>query len=285
MESLIINMDNFFKHWDPTPRTFPSLFPVSVLGYYSDKNEIMDREFYTCNFSLILQGSGNYAVGDRIIPFQAPCVLLQWPGVRFTYGPDPNKAERWEEFFLIYPATVRKALERTGFFTPEIPIYPLANPAAVRRAMEKLRVLGDARRPGLVVDQVDRLCEQILLDTRIRGLEAPPGETVIERIHERMTDDYAKVIDLSALARQHGLSDATFRRLWKAQYGEPPWQYVLSLRIQAACSLLVETRLPVKSIAARVGFEDALYFSRRFQGAVGISPRDYRKRNRLDLPR
>ncbi|TVP80825.1 MAG: AraC family transcriptional regulator [Puniceicoccaceae bacterium] len=283
IESLIKNMENFFKHWDPTPRAYPGILPVTALGYYAAKEEVFDREFFTCNFSLIFQGSGEYRVADRSFTIDAPCVLLQWPDTRFTYGHPPGASKRWEEFFIIYPAHLQKTLAGMGFFTAGNPIYPLANPAAARRTIEEIRILCQSRRAEHVVDRVDRLCEQILLDTRLVGGGERHGETVIEHIHEALTDRYNEAIDLVVLAREYGLSTASFRRLWKERYSEPPWQYLLSLRIRAACGLLVETGLPVQAIAAEVGFEDPLYFSRRFRSVMGMSPRHYRKRNGLGL--
>ncbi len=60
----------------------------------------------------------------------------------------------------------------------------------------------------------------------------------------------------------------------------PPGQFVTQLRIREACRLLVQTDKSVGEIARMVGFNDPLYFARRFQRAVGESASAYRRRNR-----
>ncbi len=58
---------------------------------------------------------------------------------------------------------------------------------------------------------------------------------------------------------------------------ESPARTLQGLRMQAACRLLVESALPVHAVAARAGFADEYYFSRRFRIEQGMSPRAYRR--------
>jgi transcriptional regulator GlxA family with amidase domain len=59
-----------------------------------------------------------------------------------------------------------------------------------------------------------------------------------------------------------------------------PHQYLLELRIVRARSLLAETELPVKEIAAQTGFGDELYFSRLFRQKLNLTPSQWRDRSR-----
>jgi AraC-like DNA-binding protein len=83
--------------------------------------------------------------------------------------------------------------------------------------------------------------------------------------------------DFAELAKELGFSDSTFRRRWEEAFGVPPARYLQQLRIAEACRLLVETSLRINAIAAATGYEDELYFSRRFRIEVGHAPREYRK--------
>ena len=71
----------------------------------------------------------------------------------------------------------------------------------------------------------------------------------------------------------------TFRRRWANRYDEPPHRCLLNLRMREACRLLAETDTPIKEIARLLGFEDALYFSRRFRQQVGVAASDYRQQH------
>lgn len=55
-----------------------------------------------------------------------------------------------------------------------------------------------------------------------------------------------------------------------------PIQYLISCRLSISCDLLVDTSLPIQEIAHRVGYEDALFFSRLFKRHMGCSPKQFR---------
>lgn len=65
-------------------------------------------------------------------------------------------------------------------------------------------------------------------------------------------------------------------RIFKENLGMSPQQYLKEFRMERACVLLEDTGLPIQSVACSVGYEDALYFSRVFRKAKGMSPSDYR---------
>ncbi|MDZ8117534.1 helix-turn-helix domain-containing protein [Pontiella agarivorans] len=87
-------------------------------------------------------------------------------------------------------------------------------------------------------------------------------------------------VDFTHLARRHGFSQSTFRRLWNKQIAVPPARYVMEHRLQHAGRLLTNTDLSVSEIAARIHFEDPLYFSRKFRSFSGLPPTEFRRRYR-----
>ena len=58
--------------------------------------------------------------------------------------------------------------------------------------------------------------------------------------------------------------------------GKSPMEFLLSYRMTKACQLLKSTRMPIKEIAAAVGYPNQLHFSRAFSNLMGKSPRDWR---------
>ena len=84
-------------------------------------------------------------------------------------------------------------------------------------------------------------------------------------------------ISVAALAAIEGLSPSRYTALFRELMGEAPMQYVLSLRIKQAKSLLSLTDLPVKKVAELCGYGDNHFFSKAFSRAVGVSPVQYRR--------
>jgi len=84
-------------------------------------------------------------------------------------------------------------------------------------------------------------------------------------------------LSISDLAKVCHLSPSQTRRRFKSCFGQSPLQFVLRLRIQAACNLLANSKLSIAEIAEQSGIPDQSYFTRQFRRIVGMSPRDYRK--------
>jgi len=79
------------------------------------------------------------------------------------------------------------------------------------------------------------------------------------------------------LAREVGMAETHFIREFHAAYGMPPKQYSQRVLMRRACALLKATDLPVKDIAARLGYEDSSIFSRAFTRSIGVSPIAFRQ--------
>jgi AraC family transcriptional regulator, arabinose operon regulatory protein len=94
---------------------------------------------------------------------------------------------------------------------------------------------------------------------------------IIDIMHEKYSQDF-NVADLAKLC---SLSTFRFIHKFKAVTGTTPIQYLTGIRINEAKRLLSETSLNVKEVAAIVGYENPLYFSRVFSNAVGIPPSRY----------
>ena len=274
------DMDSFFIHLRPLPRRFPGPAPVSSIGYAPQKTDRVQRMFVTFNFSFILSGRGRYRLNDHTYLVEAPAVLLQWPGQAMDYGPHPAGAT-WEELFLIYDLSEQDALMRWGLRPAEHPVWRLRASRMVRAQAEwLLQHSGQAGQRGMA-DRFDAVCERLILEARL-GEESPsptPGDDAVEAIRDIIMAQLDQPHDFDQLAREHGLSPMTFRRRWAGRYDEPPHRCLLNLRMREACRLLAETDTPIKEIARLLGFDDALYFSRRFRQQVGVAASDYRQQH------
>ena len=94
-----------------------------------------------------------------------------------------------------------------------------------------------------------------------------------------ITANYTKEIHIKELANACNLSQSHFMYLFKEELGMTPLAYQQTLRIKDTMSALVSTKQRITEIAAQVGYQDPLYFSRVFKKIVGVSPREYRNQN------
>jgi AraC-like DNA-binding protein len=85
---------------------------------------------------------------------------------------------------------------------------------------------------------------------------------------------------VNRLAEKAGYTRSHFSRLFKAQTGLSPRQYVINARIVLAKELLRGTTLSVSEVAKRAGYGDIFLFSRQFKRTAGLTPSAYRSRAR-----
>ncbi len=102
--------------------------------------------------------------------------------------------------------------------------------------------------------------------------EDPRISMVIDYILTHPTQKYSS----KHLSEMSGLSESTFRRLFKKQTGKTPNDFNRNLKLITAARLLLLTDDYVNDIAYEVGFEDANYFIRVFKKSFGMTPRQYR---------
>lgn len=274
MNPLSKNMDFLTKHWAPYARRYPSAYLVVSSDYLPAKTDWVDSRFDTCNFSFILRGQGRYERDGRSWPVQAPCVLAQWPGERVLYGPTEGS---WTEWYLTFHRSEFAKFQRHGLVDVTKPVWAIADPASLRLQLAEFARLTRAEDPAWIVDRVDRVAEAAILSTWLAPSATGGDETGIRRVAADLRANLEEDWDFREAARLMGFSTTTFRRRWVEILGVPPARYLQQLRMAEACRLLAETEERVKEIAARVGFEDELYFSRRFRNEIGQSPRAYRR--------
>ena len=115
----------------------------------------------------------------------------------------------------------------------------------------------------------------------LRSPEILPYRTRDPRIVEALEylrGHYMEPVRLRSVAKKVSLSESRFSHLFRLECGLDFSSCLLELRIRVARQLLAGTDLAVGEIAARCGFHDSNYFSKRFRMLYGTSPRSYRGR-------
>lgn len=101
---------------------------------------------------------------------------------------------------------------------------------------------------------------------------------LMRRVRDRIDREYAQALDVEALARGVHMSAGHLSRLFRRAYGEPPYSYLMTRRVERAMTLLRRGELSVTEVCFAVGFSSLGTFSTRFAELVGIPPSEYRQR-------
>jgi AraC-like DNA-binding protein len=99
----------------------------------------------------------------------------------------------------------------------------------------------------------------------------------LRRVRDRIDRDYAQPLDVEALARGAHMSAGHLSREFRAAYGESPYGYLMTRRIERAMTLLRRGDLSVTDVCFTVGCSSLGTFSTRFSELVGMSPSAYRR--------
>jgi AraC-like DNA-binding protein len=99
----------------------------------------------------------------------------------------------------------------------------------------------------------------------------------LRRVRDRIDREYASPLDVAALARDALMSAGHFSRKFRVAYGESPYSYLTTRRIERAMALLRRVDLSVTEVCFAVGCLSLGSFSSRFAELVGVSPTAYRR--------
>lgn len=101
----------------------------------------------------------------------------------------------------------------------------------------------------------------------------------LRRARDLMDREYARPLDVTAIARAALMSSAHFSRQFRATYGETPYSYLMTRRIERAKALLRRGDMSVTEVCLAVGCASLGSFSARFTELVGDTPTAYRARD------
>lgn len=107
----------------------------------------------------------------------------------------------------------------------------------------------------------------------------------LARARDRMDRDFAEPLDVPELARMCHMSTGHFQRAFKAAFGETPYAWLMTRRVERAMALFRNTDKSVTQVCMEVGCTSLGSFSARFTKLVGETPSAYRDRDHDELRR
>lgn len=237
--------------------------PFRVLGSYA--------------IVLVVEGGGFYqdANGFRD-EVTAGDMLILFPELAHNYG--PRRQTRWSEIYAVFQGPLFDLLRTGGILHPSRPKVRLPSLATGERQLRAIFATAGEARGG-----ADRAVSHLaawLTDLLAQDPDSKPTEPGLAQVRALLDANLESELDWNEISRRSGWSYETLRKRFSDVYGISPARYRFERRVEAAKSLLLDTRLANKEIAATLGFADEFHFSKRFKQAVGVSPREFRQGQR-----
>ncbi|HEX5259269.1 MAG TPA: helix-turn-helix domain-containing protein [Sphingomicrobium sp.] len=256
----------------------------------------------------VMQGSGYLELAGRRIPVKAGTLIIVPPGTRKSFsGPDPVAVEiSASESCACYPDGLSAFKAHIG--EPALVLGcamieancsscvnlfdGLSEPLVVEMnqpmAANLDALIGEMARPGIGSAVLTRclITQAIILllrDQLTQSLDPPILRLLRD---QRLTRAMSAMVEhpehrhsIDSLADVAGMSRSAFIGHFSAEYGRTPCEFLQTVRLRSAARLLLSTELPVKCVAARVGYASRSQFSRAFKLAYGADPSAYRARH------
>lgn len=228
----------------------------------------------------IVQGCGSFTVGDdRHYILRAGQAFLICPGAVTSYCAD--RFTPWTYLWIEFDGLkVPSFLEDAGLSLKH-PIYtPSTSEGSAQLEQYMRAMLSDHGAPLRLLGNLYWIFETLARTSRNRRIQKSANLQEFY-VHEAMMyveRNYRQNITVADLADWCGLHRSYFGKIFKDTILMTPQEYLIRYRMNLACDLLKNTALSIASVALEVGYENQLHFSRAFKKAIGVAPREYRKR-------
>lgn len=241
-------------------------------------------------FHYVISGTGVLMANDSNGNTQTYSVksmqgFMIFPDQITTYYAD--KEMPWEYVWIEFDGLRVKSFLEVAGLTQESPIYR-AKSKNLREEMmkEMLYIVHNSESSPfhlighlyLFLDYLARSSASIKLNqgSQLRDFYIHEALAYIE--HNFQND-----ISVEDIAKVCGLNRTYFGKIFKEAVGKTPQEFLLNYRMVKATEFLKLTQLSISDIGQAVGYENQLHFSRAFKNIYGISPREWRNRNRISI--
>jgi AraC-like DNA-binding protein len=251
---------------------------IELIGHIPNKTERVDTRFDFEGFGLVLAGRGFFQIDDGpVCPVEAPAVFYIWEGPRFRYGPLPGTS--WDERYICLSGQRVRDWQRWRWLehteAPRSLLKETQHATLHQQAVEAFQ-RGDTGDIDEAKLKTEQLVFELHRESAIGVSRSDPLKNLIAEWKENLPPD----LDLQQCARRLDMSYSGFREKFRDRTGLSVYQYVLRLRLETSCRLLIETGQQIKAIAHVSGFSSVESYCRSFQRVKRMTASEYRSRHR-----
>ena len=205
------------------------------------------------------------------------------PGQINTYSADQE--DPWKYVWLEFDGLRAPGYLSAAGLNAAQPIYRPTNTALAEELRDTMLYIAGHPKASLL-HQIGHLC--LFLDTLIRSSSTrrePHGiqlrDFYIQEAVHFMERNYQRDLSVEEIADVCKLNRSYFSKLFKESKGCPPQEFLIRMRLSKAAEMMKTTSSSIGDIAVACGYPNQLHFSRSFKQHYGVSPREWRSKNKL----
>lgn len=191
-----------------------------------------------------------------------------------------DAADPWSYSWIIIDGVKAHRIIQALKLSLRSPIIRISRPDVVWDEIHRLLTCKDGpEREALLLGHTYLILHRTVQDNQDREAQRGPDYRLDQYVHtaiQFIRANYAKPLQIADIARHVGLTPNYFGVIFRQYIGVAPQIYLLKLRMQTAMALLSTTSRPIREVAANVGYENPVSFTKSFHKYLGVSPRQYR---------
>jgi AraC family transcriptional regulator len=239
------------------------------LLFWSGEPTIAEREYRPGRFQRVIKRAGTISLGSA---GRLPAVRALTPYDVIACVIDATAAQRHLD-----------ELEYSGTYRLHQHLGIVDQPLAYLMKLLMLEVDSEGASGRLYCDSIEQaVISRFLVIARAEGAKSanisPLPHKPLQRILDKMTNEYSRSLTLADLAHESGYSRAHFLRMFQMATGKTPFQHLRDIRLDEARRALLDTDEGLSSIAFRVGFSSHSHLTRLFTKRFGTSPGAFRRK-------
>lgn len=237
----------------------------------------------------VLSGTCSYNIADSMYQVKKGDMLVLNPGVQ--HGKIMKPGEDIMELHIGFGNIFIEGLPKNHLVMPgSIPVINLqAYEQEYLKCCSDICYEQENNEPGcdlMLKINVMKLLVLFLKTTRselqateksLISFDSSEKSAIVSTLMTFLSDNYMRTISLDTISKSIYLSPAYISKVFKEEMGVSPINYLIKIRLSKARELLLEGRLPIKSVARSVGYEDVYYFSKLYKKYHAIPPSKVRR--------
>jgi len=248
---------------------------VTGHGYYSDG--LLRAAHDHCYFCYSLSGAGTFWDGRGVHSVPAGWgFLVEINDPQTGYRADLNTETPWRFLAFEFTGLAARALVRdmVGRYGA---LYEIAVQAPIVQRLQSFETKDYKVAHIHALDGAEIVIELLLALAASARLREDPamGQDLVKRALRLIEEHTESEFGVSELARCLGVSRERLSRVFRLRLNLSPHQLIQEQKIQHACFLLKDTDMPIKQIAARLGYTDYTNFIRAFRQVMHMTPREF----------